>query len=44
VTCWGYPKPIVSSTVIITPTLLRQYPQIIPDYCRDTTLHSIRHL
>jgi hypothetical protein len=44
VTCWGYPKPMVPSTVIITPTLLRQYPQIIPDYCRDTTLHSIRHL
>jgi hypothetical protein len=44
VTCWGYPKPMAPSTVLITPTLLRQYPQIIPDYCRDTTLHSIRHL
>ena len=26
VTCWGYPKAIVPSTVLITPAVLRQYP------------------
>ena len=44
VTCWGYPKTIVPSTVFITPALLRQYPHILPDDCRESTLHSIQHL
>jgi len=44
VTCWGYPKTITSSSVIITPALLRQHPLIIPDYCRADVLHDIRHL
>jgi hypothetical protein len=44
VTCLGYPKTIVPSTVFITPALLRQYPHILPDDCRASTLHSIQHL